>query len=307
MESKNRTVLMDFGTRRSSKISIGKLKQVLSRGVFLLCVINLFNVFCVYGQNSDDIKSHQVYSPFQKGSTTIQVLLPDDFSQNENYRVLYILPVREQGNKKSGDPLVEIIKDDLHNKHRLICVFPGYTHLPWYADHSVDKTKQDESHFLKTVLPFVEKHYPTMREKEGRLLMGFSKSGWGALTLLLKNTETFYKAAGWDIGIRMDINVPSDSTYVKAAEQRFGDLGNFEQYRVSTLLKTNKDKLGTSSRIFYYNTGGNRARGGALIHNLMVELEIPHLYIFEPKRKHRWDSGWIPKAVDFLVENKLDR
>ncbi|MEQ9288031.1 MAG: alpha/beta hydrolase-fold protein [Cyclobacteriaceae bacterium] len=294
---------MDFGTRRPSKIPIGKVKQVLSRGVFFTCVINLFHVFCVYGQNSDDIKSHRIYSPFQKDSTTIQVLLPDDFSQNENHRVLYILPVREQGNKKSGDPLVEIIKHDLHNRHRLICVFPGYTHLPWYADHSVDKTKQDESHFLKTVLPFVEKNYPTIREKEGRLLMGFSKSGWGALTLLLRNTETFYKAAGWDVGIRMDVNVPSDSAYVRAADHTFGDLGNFEKYRVSTLLKNNKDKLGTTSRIFYYNTGGNRARGGALIHNLMVELEIPHLYIFEPKRKHRWDSGWIPEAVNFLVKD----
>jgi hypothetical protein len=292
MEKKYKTVQIDLGMRR-----------LLLKG-FMIIFVCLFNIVYLYGQNSNEIKSHQIFSPFQKDSTTIRVLLPDNFSINENYRVLYVLPVREQGNKKSGDPLVEIIKDDLHNRHNLICVFPGYTHLPWYADHSVDKTKQDESHFLKTVLPFVDENYPTIRKKEGRLLMGFSKSGWGALTLLLRNTETFYKAAGWDIGIRMDANLEADSGYVKSAEYTFGDLENFEKYRVSTLLKNNKHKLGIDTRIFYYNTEGNRARGGAAIHKLMVELEIPHLYIFEPKRKHRWDSGWLPKAVNFLVEDK---
>ena len=280
------------------------MKPIFFKDFFIIIFICLLNIIFLYGQNSNEIKSHQVFSPFQKDSTSIRVLLPDHFSTNKNYRVLYVLPVREQGNKKSGDPLVEIIKDDLHNKHKLICVFPGYTHLPWYADHSVDKTKQDESHFLKTVLPFIDENYPTIREKEGRLLMGFSKSGWGALTLLLRNPEIFKKAAGFDVGIRMDTNVPSDSTFLKAAESTFGDLENFEKYRVSALLKNNKDKLGITPRIFYYNTGGNRARGGSDIHRLMVDLEVPHLYLYEPKRKHRWDSGWILEAINFLVENE---
>jgi hypothetical protein len=33
----------------------------------------------------------------------------------------------------------------------------------------------------------------------------------------------------------------------------------------------------------------------------MVEQEIPHRYVFEPKIPHRWDSGWIPQAIEFLV------
>lgn len=280
------------------------MKPIFLRDFFIIVFICLLNIFFLYGQKSHKINSHHIFSPFQKDSTNIRVLLPDHFSINKNYQVLYVLPVREQDNKKSGDPLMEIIKDDLHNEHNLICVFPGYTHQPWYADHSVDKTKQDESHLLKTVLLFIDDNYPTIREKEGRLLMGFSKSGWGALTLLLRNPETFNKAAGWDIGIRIDTNVSADSAFVKAVKSRFGDLKNFEKYRVSTLLKKNKGKMGITPRIFYYNTGGNRAKGGAIIHKLMVELEIPHLYIFEAKRKHRWDSGWIPEALNFLVEDE---
>lgn len=281
-----------------------KINQVMFKSRILVASCCLFTVISLFGQSASKIKSHRIYSPFQKDSTTIRVLVPDNFSSDEAYRVLYILPVREQGNAKNGDPLIEMVKEDLHNTHQVLCVFPGYTHLPWYADHSVDVTMQDESHLLKTVLPFIDENYPTMKRKEGRLLLGFSKSGWGALTLLLRNSEAFHKAAGWDIGIRMDVNVPLDSAYVNAAERTFGDLDNFEKYRVSTLLRKNKDRLGPSARIFYYSTGGNRARGGAVIHELMVELEIPHLYLFEPKRKHRWDSGWIRNAVQFLVKEK---
>jgi hypothetical protein len=276
------------------------------RLIFILIILFQAAHIAIAVQNKNKIISHRIASLFQKDSTTIRVLLPDNFSISENYRVLYVLPVREQGNKKNGDPLVEIIKYNLQNKYNLICVFPGYTHLPWYADHSKDKTKQDESHLLKTVLPFVETNYPTLQSKEGRLLMGFSKSGWGALTLLLRNPEVFLKAVGWDIGIRMDTNLleeKKNAEWIKVIEDTFGDLENFEKYRVSALLKNKKHKLGNAPRIFYYNTEGSRAKGGVVIHNLMVELEIPHRYLFEPIRKHRWDSGWIPEAVKFLVDD----
>jgi len=62
--------------------------------------------------------------------------------------------------------------------------------------------------------------------------------------------------------------------------------------------------LGESARLFYYNTEGKRASGGAEIHRLMVDLKIPHRYLFEPKRRHRWDSGWIPEAMRFLIDNQ---
>ena len=55
--------------------------------------------------------------------------------------------------------------------------------------------------------------------------------------------------------------------------------------------------------LFYYNTEGTRAIGGAMLHQQMVELQIPHRYLFEPHIPHRWDSGWIPKAVEFLVQD----
>ena len=44
----------------------------------------------------------------------------------------------------------------------------------------------------------IEQHYPARADRDGRLLVGFSKSGWGAYSLLLRHPDRFGKAAAWD-------------------------------------------------------------------------------------------------------------
>ncbi len=258
-------------------------------------------VFC--GTHEGVIMRHRIASPFQADTTTIRVLMPDSVIPGRFYKVLYILPVVENDNRRFGDGLMEMIKYDYHNKYHLICVFPEFTSLPWYADHAVDPGRQDEKHLLNTVIPFIDDHYPTLKGEKGRLLIGFSKSGWGAITLLLRNPDTFHRASAWDTGIRVDTGPITEEERQQRIAQIFGSVSNFEQYRISTLLKKYGKDLGEEARIFYYNVEGKRGPGGADIHLLMVRLGVPHRYLYEPKRIHRWDTGWIPEAVRFLVDD----
>src|SRR5437773_1672793 len=62
---------------------------------------------------------------------------------------------------------------------------------------------RQETYFVKVVVPFVEKQYPAQAEPGGRLLVGFSKSGWGAYSLLLRHPDVFGKAAAWDAPLTM--------------------------------------------------------------------------------------------------------
>lgn len=254
-----------------------------------------------------EIKSFRIASPFQAESTSVRVLLPEGLTSAQQYRVLYVLPVVKKDNRRFGDALAEIEKNGFHNKYRLICVAPEFTSLPWYANHESNMKQQDESHFIKTVIPFVDGNFPTINNERGRLLLGFSKSGWGAFSLLLRHPDLFYKAAGWDIGIRIDTGPISQKERAERIERIFGSTANFERYRISTLLKKQAGLLQGKARLFYYNTESKRALGGAEIHRLMVQLGIPHRYLFEPKRRHRWDSGWIPEAVRFLVDDVTDQ
>lgn len=125
---------------------------------------------------------------------------------------------------------------------------------------------------MKTVIPFIDGIAPTLKSKEGRLLIGFSKSGWGALTLLLRNPQVFGKAVGLDIGIRIDTGDFEPSKKEEKIERDFGTNANFKKYRISTLLREKGSQLGNEERIFYYNVEGNRGFGGAKIHQLMVDL-----------------------------------
>ena len=252
--------------------------------------------------DSDGFRVHQISSAYQTGETTVRVLLPDKLDASKKYRVLYVLPVVAAAERRLGDGLRQLRDLGLHNAHDLICVAPEFTAPPWFADHDGDPGMRDESHLLKVVLPFVEATYPAIREADGRLLIGFSKSGWGALSLLLRHPQTFHKAAAWDTGIRVDTGPIDEADRTQRIARIFGSRENFDEYRISSLLRGKGSGLGPEARLFYYSNGGVRAEGGAQIHRLMLELGIPHRYLYEPKRPHRWDSGWIPQAVEFLVD-----
>jgi hypothetical protein len=257
----------------------------------------------VSGMEVDDygFETYRLESPYQASATSLRVLLPNNLEVGKRYRVLYVLPVHEDGLRKHGDGLQEVKKHNYHNLYQLICVAPAFTSKPWFADHDLNLQKRDESHLVKTVIPFVEKEYPVQADADGRLLIGFSKSGWGAIALLLRNPDIFGKAAGWDIGIRVDTGPIEEADRIERIAREWGTVQNFEMNRISYLVKTRGKELGDQARLFYFSTEGPRAIGGVEIHRLLVENEIPHRYVMEPYRKHAWGTGWIPEAVEFLV------
>ena len=82
--------------------------------------------------------------------------------------------------------------------------------------------------------------------------MGFSKSGWGALALLLRNPDLFYRAVGWDIGIRVDTGPIEEEERAQRIAREWGTVRNFEANRISSLVKTKGTELGDEARLFYY-------------------------------------------------------
>lgn len=247
------------------------------------------------------IRTHRVTSEFQSGETLLRVLLPEKIEPNAELKTLYILPVEANSENRYGDGLLEAKKLDLANKYRLICVAPTFSHLPWYADHPTDKAIRQESYFLKIVVPSTEKHYPTTNKPSGRLLVGFSKSGYGAWSLLLRHPDQFCKAAAWDAPL------------MKTAPDQFG-MGpiygtpeNFASYRLDQLLRDRAESLRAKSEsqpsvrlihLGFDNFRDHHERAEALLN----ELQIPHVYADGPKRPHTWHSGWLEDAVKQLLD-----
>jgi hypothetical protein len=250
--------------------------------------------------NEHGIAVHNVESSLQEGTTQIRVLLPDALRAEKKYRAIYVLPVEARNETRYGDGLAEVKKHDLQNKFQTIFIGPTFSHLPWYADHPTNRTTRQETYFLDVVLPFVEKAYPVDSRPDSRLLLGFSKSGWGAYSLLLRHLDVFNRAVAWDAPLMMDQPGKYGSMPV------FGTPDNFEKYRITSLLRTNAESLGPSPRLVIMGYGNFR-REHEQLHSLMTELQVPHWYRDGPQRQHDWHSGWVEEAVALLLDNPNGR
>jgi hypothetical protein len=254
----------------------------------------------------DGVASYSIESDYQNGPNRLDVLLPARMEAGKQYSVIYVLPVAagpgEDRNKWGtgldairGENLLGKPKENLADKYGVICVFPVFDTTPWYGDNLTNPKIRHESYLMKVVLPFIERTYPAIAEPRGRLLLGFSKSGWGAVSLLLRHPDVFGRAAAFD--------APLMAQWPGAwgIAEHFGTKESFDPGYIPRLLETQAPNLKGSSRIVligYDNFRDHMERADAL----MTKLEIPHEYHDGPKRRHHWNSGWVPGAVEFLVK-----
>ncbi len=239
---------------------------------------------------------HTVQSEFQAGTTKIYIRVPDKIAPVTRLSVLYLLPVEAKDEQRWGDPLAEAAKLDLANKLNVICAYPTFSLVPWYGDHPIVPAIRRATFFLKVVVPFIERTYPARAERDARLLLGFSKSGWGAWSLLLRNSDVFGKAAAWDSPMMMERGL-----YGMAAIA--GTQENFERHRIPTLLRQHGQSLGPEPRLLLMGYDNFRTPTQQA-HALMEELKIPHAYRDGPQRKHHWNTGWVEEAARWLATGK---
>lgn len=233
---------------------------------------------------------HAVRSEFQPGVTQIFVRRPTR-PRAGPLPVLYVLPVEAHDEGRWGDARAEIAALDLAERHGVIAVFPTFAQLPWFADHVADPLVRQERYFLEVVVPFIERAYPARPER--RLLLGFSKSGWGAWTLLLRHPDRFAKAAAWDAPMTMDTPRYGMAPIV-------GTRQNFENYRVTTLLRERGRLLGAEPRLMLAGWDFYRDQTVAA-RRLLQQFKVPHAYRDGPQRKHHWNSGWMDDLARWVV------
>jgi hypothetical protein len=263
-------------------------------------IILAVGLLSVTSTHASDLRVHELNSERQSGVTRVRVILPDSLrfaegTDRQMFRTLYVLPVEAGAETRWGNSVEEVLKWDLQNRHQLICVFPEFSDLPWYADHPDNSRLQQESYLLKDVVPMVERIYPTKADEKSRLLVGFSKSGWGAWSLLIRNPDVFSRAAAFDAPLTMAEAGQFGSGPI------FGSQENFQKYCLTTLLPKSGERfhqapvrLGLLGRGHFYTN-----------HQQMIQMlsqqGILHEQIPGEIQVHSWNSGWLPDAVNWLA------
>jgi enterochelin esterase-like enzyme len=252
-----------------------------------------------------EIETHRVASEFQNGRHEIRVLLPDDYRKDTAHRVLYVLPVEARGGRKFGDGLGVLKQMNAHNRHQLIIVQMEIEKEPWFGDHATDPKIRQASYVKAFVVPFIEKRYvpPNEHRPANRLLFGFSKSGWGAFSLILTYPEFFGYAAAWDAPLLF-------KTFRFGMGSVYGTALQLERYRPDLLIPRQKRFFQDKPRLVLtgeklwgkmLNTLDGRSHT-VETHKLLERERLKHHYDNRQRFGHRWSRSWMEPTLSALLK-----
>lgn len=240
------------------------------------------------GPDQTGIIVHPLSSPHQPPGVTLRVLLPEDGKPDAKLPLVLLLPVEKQGEHRYGDGIQEIRRRSLHRRYPAIYVEPTFAQLPWYANHPSNRLIAQERHLMESVLPFLDKTYPNLDGR--RYLVGFSKSGWGALVLILRHPASFQKAVAFDAPLMMD------RPGLYGSGPIFGDKETFATYHLNRLWETADPSFARQKRVILLGYGNFRA-DHQKAHERLEQLGIQHEFRDGPKRSHDWHSGWVEEGL----------
>jgi hypothetical protein len=254
------------------------------------------------------VRIHTVETQYQNGKQEIRVLLPDDYRSDKNYRVLYVLPVEKGFDQRYGYGLGVLKEMNAHNEYDMIIVQMGFEKEPWYGDHATDPKTRQSGYLKEFVVPFIEKQYSTIGTPEGRLLFGFSKSGWGAFSLILAYPECFGYAASWDAPMFLD-------KFHYRMEQVYGTVDQLQAFRPDLLVSKQKKYFqGRPRLVLAGHKGWGRSiptpAGGdhtVQMHRLLEKEGIRHIYDNSLEVPHRWNRQWMGPTLAALMRLKSER
>lgn len=219
--------------------------------------------------------------------------------------VLFVLPTSTKA--EGGTKVLSVLESTgLHKKYNLLCVMPRFDKTPWFANHADDPKIQHERHILEELVPFVEKTWFSGK-RVPRYLVGFSKSGWGALSLILRNPDFFEKAAAWDAPVLLR----DEDFGIWGMGENMGTLKVFHEFHPMLLCAKNAadfqkgvpriffggaDIFGEQAGEKYRNPGHTEGFRG-----LMKKHGVKHVYFPDLNVRHGWDPYWIVPMLGAML------
>lgn len=220
------------------------------------------------------------------------IILPEDYYiSKKNYPVVYLL--HGLGDDESSWLEYGQVSQvtDLAVKNReiipMIYVMPqGYTN--YYVNDYAGKFLYEDM-FVKELVPFIDKQYRTIADKEHRATLGYSMGGFGALILPLKHPEVFTVSVPLSISVRTDQQYMTEdaSGWDDQWGRLFGGVGKTGNDRITEYYKqyspfhlfAQKDLQPYKNLKLYIDNGDDEetlCRSNEELHMLLRERNFPH-------------------------------
>lgn len=222
------------------------------------------------------------------------VVTPDSYSATKPLPVIYLL--HGYGDNYSGGWIKKGKGfEKLADIHNVIIVCPDGGVSSWYFDSPIDKSYQYETYMIKELIPWIDKHYCTVKKKEGRAITGLSMGGHGALYLAFRHQDLFGAAGSMSGGV--DIRpFPNNWDIAKRLGKYSDHPENWEKNTVINMLHLLKP--GSLSLIIDCGTDDFFYKVNCQLHDRMINRKIDHDFISRPGA-HTWDY-W-KNAIQYQV------
>jgi S-formylglutathione hydrolase FrmB len=251
---------------------IRKISVVLLFGLAFLCN-NL---------SAATVDTVNTYSSAMKKNIKAVVITPDTYQKGKIFPVVYLL--HGAGDIYSGwitkAPNVVALADT----YQQIIVCPDGNVNSWYFDSPVNKDWKYETYITSELIPWIDGHYKTIKDRKGRGITGLSMGGHGALYLCFKHQDLFGTAGSMSGGV--DIR-PFPKNW--KIEEKLGSYAenpeNWEKNTVINLVHLLTPKslaliIDCGSDDFFYKVNVN-------LHEKLLERNIPHDFTIRPGG-HTW-------------------
>jgi S-formylglutathione hydrolase FrmB len=199
---------------------------------------------------------------------------------------------------------------NLADQLEALVVVPEFPVVPWYGDHESCATMRQESFLVDQLVPWIEECFPVKSNKDFRWLLGFSKSGFGAFSLLLRHPDVFGMAAVWDVPWLLD----GSETRWGIAET-FGSTQAWKAVLPETLLDSLPDEFKegrprlilTGSRLFGPGLDTSLKSENQPDHTISFHRQLQNagfLHVYDPSLDfpHHWEGGWILPLMDLMKD-----
>ena len=242
----------------------------------------LLLVICCTTIKAATVDTVNTYSTAMKKAIKAVVITPDTYKKGKVFPVVYLL--HGAGDNYSGwvtkAPNVVALADT----YQQIIVCPDGNVTSWYFDSPVNPTWKYETYITTELIPWIDEHYKTVKDRKGRGITGLSMGGHGALYLSFKHQDLFGVAGSMSGGV--DIRPFPKSWKI---EERLGSYAenpdNWEKNTVINLVHLLTPKslsllIDCGSDDFFYQVNLN-------LHEKLMERNIAHDFTIRPGG-HTW-------------------
>ncbi len=251
-----------------------------------MVVRNLFLILCcvvavVFQGKASRTDTVRIFSEAMQKEIPALVITPGELAIGRRFPVVYILHGYGGSYKQGWITQVKNLRD-YAEKYEMILVLPDGG-ASWYFDSPVDSSYRYETFVSEELVRYIDKHYPTVRDRRGRAVTGNSMGGHGALFLAFRHTDVFGAAGATSGGV--DIRPFSERWEIA---KRLGAYSEYsERWDAHTVIEQTRHLIpGAQAIIFDCGTEDFFYRVNCDLHERLSALHIPHEFISRPGAHH---------------------